>query len=241
MNTLDYMPPIHRPSNPTPLDLTIHRYEQLAREFHYNKAKYARKNESKVKRAARQAAFERDWNHLEKERIRISAVAMVSLQEGLDDYREENKSKTRNDLREEPHHPTEKLANNLRASHEPKPSLDHDAHHIVMGKGRWRQGRMMRARLSLHMHKIGINDPINGVWLPRNKKDKGHWATPDAPAHKEIHRYNYETWITNQIGGSPLKEETIRNRLTGIKQGLKYGGYPIQIILPKDVTWDGNE
>ncbi len=177
--------------------------------------------------------------HLKKERIRIAAIA--SLQHDLEDYRAGNLSEDVDDMASEKHHPTKKLANNLRAVNEPKPSLNHDPHHIIMGKGRWQAMQMMNARLTLHIHGIGINDPINGVWLPRNKKDKGHLTTPKAPAHKVIHRFNYETWISYNLGSVDIPEHVFRNRLKAIKHGLKYGGYPLKIIEKKDKNWIGAE
>ncbi|AWF82575.1 hypothetical protein BTJ40_18155 [Microbulbifer sp. A4B17] len=96
------------------------------------------------------------------------------------------------------------------------------------------------ARLNLHAHGVGINDPVNGVWLPRKYEYKGHWATPKAPAHKEIHRYNYETWIVAKFSQSGLPELVLRNRLREVKTRLKHGGYPQQITKAKDCEWDGS-
>lgn len=218
-----------RPSNPTALELAIHRFEQLANQ-HYQNGKQSMDAKAKQKHA-------RDLQHLQRERIRISTQA--ALQQDLDTYRKENKQKSVVELAKEPHHPTNVLSKNLTAIAEPKPSQDHDAHHIVMGKGRWLKSEMMRARLSLHLHGIGVNDPINGVWLPRDRESKGHWATPNSPAHKEIHRYNYERWVSNKLGAPALPESSVRNRLRDIKHVLTYGGYPSQIVGKKDAQWVG--
>lgn len=237
MNNQSPLIPQPRPSEPSALDLAIHRFEQQARKYHYNKSQAAPANETAEQKAARQKAFERDWDHLQKEKIRISTLA--ALQQNLEEYREDSKNKTTAELVKEPHHPTRKLANNLTAIAEPKPSPDHDPHHIIMGKGRWLVAQMMRARLNLHAHGIGINDPINGIWLPRNNKDAGHWATPGAPAHKKIHRYNYEQWVTRILRARGLSEVVVRNQLRDIKHKLKTGTYPIEITLPKDTEWEG--
>lgn len=229
--------PSPRPSNPTALELAIHRFEEQAKTYHYEKAKLARSSGEPAEIAKARAKLERDWQHLQRERIRISTQA--ELQKNLEDYRADAKSKTRQQLIDEPHHPTTVLARHLNAVGEPKPSPDHDPHHIIAGKGRFRPLDMQRARLGLHMHGIGINDAINGVWLPRYKADKGHWATPEAPAHREIHRYNYETWIWMQFGATLLSESVVRQRLRTVKQKLKQGGYPGQILQPKDTQWSG--
>lgn len=229
--------PTPRPSEPSALELAIHRFEQEAKSYHYKQAQLAQAQGTQHELAAKKAALQRDWEHLQRERIRLSTHAQ--LQEGLDKYREDAKNASPQALLKEPHHPTTVLARNLTAAAEPKPSLDHDPHHIVMGSGRWQKLQMMRARLALHIHGIGINDPINGVWLPRNKDDKGHWATPEAPAHKEIHRFNYETWIVRQFGMSRLSELQVRNRLHDVKLRLTYGNYPAMVMAPKDKNWDG--
>lgn len=229
--------PKPRPSNPTPLELAIHRFEHEARVYHHKKAQLASASGCAEQLAAQRTALDRDWQHLQRERIRISTQA--ELQAGLEDYRANAKEQTAAQLSKEPHHPTAQLVRNLTAIGEPKPSLDHDPHHIIMGKGRWRKRQMIRARMALHMHQIGINDPTNGVWLPRRKADKGHWASPSAPAHKEIHGYNYETWIWRRFAALPLNEARLRLRLRDTKYQLKNGGYASSIAAPKDTKWNG--
>lgn len=218
-----------RPSNPTPLELAIYRFEQLAKA-HYLNGLNDMDEQAKFKHA-------RDFEHLQRERIRLSTQA--ALQQDLDSYRSDNKQKSLTELANEPHHPTVRLSRNLTAVAEPRPSVDHDAHHIVMGKGRWLASQMMRARLNLHLHGIGINDPVNGVWLPRDKASAGHWATPNSPAHKDIHRYNYESWISSRLGGPALPESSVRGRLRDIKHALTFGGYPSKIVEKKDAQWTG--
>ena len=229
--------PKPRPSNPTLLELAIHRFEHQARVYHHKKAQIAVASGCKEQIAAQRADLDRDWQHLQRERIRISMQAQ--LQVGLEEYRSNAKAKTVAELAKEPHHPTTQLTRNLTAIGDPKPSPDHDPHHIIMGKGRWQPLEMVKARLALHMHKIGINDPINGVWLPRKKADKGHWATPLAPSHKEIHSYNYETWISRHFGARNLNEAQLRLKLRDIKYQLENGGYALEITAPKDAKWNG--
>lgn len=228
--------PSPRPSNPTALELAIHRFEEQAKAYHHQKAALAKATGEPGEVAKARARLDRDWQHLQRERIRISTQA--ELQRGLDEYRADAKQKTTAELAKEPHHPTTVLARHLTAVGEPKPSLDHDPHHIIMGRGRWQSLEMMRVRLALHMHRIGINDPVNGVWLPRTKADKGHWATPASPAHKEIHRFNYETWIIRQLRAVATAQQ-FSNRLRDIKTKLRFGGYPSSIVEPKNPNWSG--
>ena len=226
-----------RPSNPSALELAIYRYECQAAEYHDKKNSVAPNNESKEACKQRIDALEKDWAHLQHERKKITAQVM--LQQDLETYRAENKLKDEDELFEEAHHPTRVLARNLTAVGEPKPSSIHDPHHIIPGKGRFQQVRLVVTRLALHAHGIGINDPLNGAWLPRYKKHKGHWAGSEAPAHREIHRYNYESWIVNTFSSPMLPEQAMISRLQRVKHKLLHGGYPQKIIEKKGTSWSG--
>lgn len=225
------------PVAPNPLEYAIYELEQKAKAYHDKLARNAPADETPEQKLAREQSRQKDWNHLQEQRRKIEVLA--DLQDKLDNYREENKSKSRSDLNKENHHTKRNkvLMDHLTAICEPKPSKNHDAHHIIPGKGQYQQARIRRARLNLHLHGIGINDPINGVWLPRTKADKGHWATPKAPAHGEIHRFNYETWIADLISLPGLSELTLTSRLREVKTMLRDGGYPDQIVMPKDTEW----
>lgn len=224
------------PKFASPLEMAIFNFEQQAKQHHKLKVKDIN-NLSVTESANFQKKLESDLEHLQRERDRLTLLA--SLQAQVESYREKNLKAPPTQLLEEEHHPTEKLAEHLRAVGEPKPSDRHDAHHIIPGKGRWRQKPLITARLNLHLHGVGINDPFNGVWLPRNKADRGHWATPKAPAHKEIHRFNYETWIVSKFANSTLPKSAFLANLRGVKQVLKYGGFPDKIVAPKDANWSG--
>jgi A nuclease family of the HNH/ENDO VII superfamily with conserved AHH len=224
------------PKSPCPLELAIYQFEQKAKGYHQLKTNSC-DNLSANKRAELDNQLECNLRHLKSERERISILS--KLQANLESYR---KSSTKSDavgLLKEKHHPTDKLANHLRAVGEPRPGLKHDAHHIIPGKGRWQQKPLIAARLNLHFHGVGIHDPLNGVWLPRNREDKGHWATPKAPAHKEIHRYNYETWISRKFSVTNLSKGAFIASLRDIKRLLKYGGYDAKITAKKDPNWVG--
>jgi len=227
------------PKAPSPLELAIYQFEQKCQDYHLGIAKAAPADETPAQAQARNAAFHRDWNHLQGQRAQI--IALTQIQAQLDKYRADNQKKSAMDMAAEPHHPTDDLADFMTAVAEPKPSPHHAAHHIVPGKGQYQQDRVMASRLNMHLHGIGINDPKNGAWLPKYKRYKYHWATPKAPAHTEIHRYNYETWIASKLERGGLPKAAFEAQLRDIKTQLKFGGYPEQILAPKDPSWQGEE
>ncbi|TMN86506.1 AHH domain-containing protein, partial [Pseudoalteromonas sp. S558] len=113
---------------------------------------------------------QRDYNHFHKDRKRLEHLLIA--QQSLESYRAESEGSSVKELAEEEHHPTEKLAKFLRAAGEPKPTSYHEAHHIVCGKGRYRQRLTYAARLRMHSYGIGIKDPTNGEWLRNFEKNK---------------------------------------------------------------------
>ncbi|MCE9685811.1 AHH domain-containing protein [Shewanella sp. AS16] len=221
-----------RPLDPTPLEMIIYQYELKAREFHNTKNKATAHSETEEQMAQRIAKRDRDWQHLRLERRKISAHVM--LQENLALYREENSSKTPRELLAEKHHPTKKLSRNLRATGELQPTPIHEAHHIIPGEGRHRKKLVMESRLNLHAYGIGINDPLNGIWL-RNfaKNNPDDWATPESPPHRPIHTYNYETWIAAMFSNDNLPETVFLSRLHSVKRKLKDGSFPTNILEKK--------
>lgn len=109
-----FMKPLHayphpeRPQNPSPLEMAIYNYELKAKEFH-NK-RIAQKGQASEDLKNKMA---RDFNHLQKEKERITAHAR--LQTDLKEYRELSASSTVTQLKQEKHHPTQKLARHLAA------------------------------------------------------------------------------------------------------------------------------
>lgn len=155
----------------------------------------------------------------------------VRQQERLQNYRDSNTLKSIQDLAAENHHPTARLAKNLAAIGEPKPTKFHEAHHIIPGKGKYQQVEMAICRLNLHAFGVGINDPLNGVWL-RNfgSSEKDDWATPKAPSHRPLHTFNYETWVGSQFLNDNLPAPVFMSRLRSAKRKLKYGTHPPEIV-----------
>ncbi|WP_337219155.1 AHH domain-containing protein [Vibrio parahaemolyticus] len=218
-----------RPKNPTALELAVHRYEVSAIKL-YNQSL----DESDPKSLK---ASQEDLKHLKI--LRRSLSAQVSLQKQLTEYQKRSAATSPDDLMDEPHHPTRVLARNLTSIGDIKPTKRHDPHHIIMGSGQFRKMEMMLARFNLHTFGLGINDPSNGVCLPRNVNDKGHWSSPDAEAHKKVHRYNYETWIVTNLSSDSLKKDVFINRLRNIKIKLKTSTYPEGMISSKNPNWNG--
>jgi len=231
-NNFPAMPMPQRPLNPSPLEMVIYNYEVKARAFHLERNKAAPRNESPQAKLQRIAKCERDQKHLRMERRKIAAH--VRLQTQLTDYRAANKLKSSTELQAEEHHPTKSLVRNLRAVGEVKPTSFHEAHHIIPGKGRYLKVDMLTCRLNLHQYGIGINDPVNGVWLRnfvRNTPDD--WATPEAPAHRKLHTYQYEEWISDLLSNDNLPEALYLNRLHAVKVQLKTGTHPVKILEEK--------
>lgn len=217
----------------SPLERAIQNFEKKAFLYHKRAASIP-SNETPQDRLKREQNLASTLAHLKNERMHIRTLAQI--QQRLEEYRKKAEVMTRKEFRMEKHHPTRKLAINLRASGRPQPSLNHTAHHIVLGKGRT-QG-MADARLLMFLYKIRINDPDNGAWLPRQKKDKGHWAMPNAPAHSEIHGHNYETWVT-ALTQTAMNEYAFRAALLRIRCMLRDGRHPPQVTQPKKSEWDG--
>lgn len=220
----------------TLLERSIVEYERKANAY-YTKKNIRPVDETPEEKGKREKEWADALTHLKNERHRIRTLARVESQ--LEVYRQQGRRAAEQDplaLLDEPHHPTKALAENMRADGRAKPSERHSPHHIVQGKGR--QAATADVRLQLHLYGIRINDPDNGVWLPRHKTDKGHWSMPNAPAHSEIHTYNYETWVHNLITLVD-SEETIRAQLIRIRTLLRDGRQPMMVTAKKDTAWRG--
>ncbi|WP_444958629.1 AHH domain-containing protein [Microbulbifer sp. ZKSA002] len=107
---------------------------------------------------------------------------------------------------------------------------------MVEGKGKLPTTK--QARLLLFRNDIRINDPDNGVWMPRDESDRGHWSMPSAVPHSRIHTHNYERWIYGQI--QHLKTEAeIRTKLSILRAHLMNGTQPEQVLKKPNEQWDG--
>ena len=219
------------------MDMSVYHFKCKAADFYNKLNENAQQNESEANRQKRIDNHQRDMDHLFMLQRTIEAHVLV---QELKTYQEENEQKTEHELLQEGHHPTKKLARYLTAAGEPKPTTFHEPHHIVPGKGLYRQRNMMTVRLNLHAHGIGINDPCNGVWLTNFLKNKPEdWATPEAPPHRKLHGFNYETWIFTKLRNSHLPAHIFLGILKDIKRQLKDGTHPAKIVEKKDANWTG--
>lgn len=228
----------------TPLEQAIARFEEKAKAYYSKQSKIPPVLETPEQKLAREKASYEALKHLQSEK-RL-AMVQVQVQSRLEEYRSlwrasdthsrGEKKEMRQAMLNEKHHPTKVLATFMRASGRPQPAQNFTAHHLVPGRGRTERAAM--ARVTLHFYNIRINDPDNGVWLPRTKKDKGHWAMPSAPAHAEIHTHNYELWIAANItdGGS---EAMLRARLQRLRFLLRDGRQPERVTQRPDSSWSG--
>jgi len=119
-----------RPSDPFPLVMAIYNFELIAKKYHDEANKQNPDNE-KLKKLIR------DYDHLQAEKKRIESISIAQI--ALKEYRELNSSAAQFELAEEQHHPTNTLARYLFSVGEPKPTKEHEAHHIILGKGRYNQ------------------------------------------------------------------------------------------------------
>lgn len=219
-----------RPSNPSALEMAIYRFQVEAYK-HYQKLK-----KSPASTPAEKKEVLETMKHLKRERAKINAHAKMQEQlfAELESYREGNKGKSSSELASEKHHPTNVLVRNLYAIAEPQPSQNHSAHHIVLGNGK--VPRLIDARLQMFLYGIGINDAINGIWLPRSSAFKGHYTTPKAPPHSRIHGENYQAWV-GMLARIQNNEAAFKVKLGRIKAQLNDGSHPPQIIMKKDPAW----
>jgi len=164
---------------------------------------------------------------------------LAQIEAGLARYREEAKAvdicsqgqasfkATSKDLREE-QHCSEMLGKHLRAVGKPKPDDRVDAHAMVAGKHvEAAEIRAVMARL-----RIRVDDPDNGMWMPRRSKDTPHWAFPACPPHSRIHRYNYYFWVRSHL--LHLADEMLfRKTLQLMAKQLHEGHYPDYVMMRK--------
>ncbi len=220
----------------TALESAIYEY-QLKADAHHKSALQAQ-----TATPEENAELLKEWQaariYLDQLRMKIDTLA--ALEDGLAQYRHEfgvlDSEQRLAKMRSEKHHPTSVLRKNLIADADPPPTPDHVVHHIVMGKGRWRKREMTRVRLRMFDCNIRINDSRNGAWL--HPDVVAHWATPESPVHNPLHGYNYETWVISNLKIT-LTDEMFEEVLKDLKKSLKFGGYPKEILAPKNAQWSG--
>lgn len=229
----------------SPLEKAIHNYSNKAKTYHKKKSLLAVViGETEKERIDRESQLKKELMHLDTERRLTEAI--IDVQAQLEEYKRQNNPQTGETknatlsrikrMQNEKHHPTDTLAKYMRAEGRPKPSPKHTPHHIIPGKGRTKA--IYRARIRLHTLGIGINDPHNGVWLIRLKKDKGHWSMPESSSHLEMHTKNYEGWVERHINLARTTHSAY-NKLNYLCLLLESGTQPKNITMPPDNNWKG--
>lgn len=192
------------------LDRAIDRYEENLK----GKIKLKEKD---------QAAWTRFVNN-ERNKVRIVA----DLQSKLKVYRSQSASKSEEELEDEPHD-SRHLGEHMRADGIAKPGPFWDAHAMISGA----HEEAWILRVLLAECKIGIDDSINGCWLPRNSKYAGRKPYPKAVPHSRIHRYNYYIWMNIRFANIGGDADEMINRLRLTRSDLLHGSFPPEVMLKK--------
>lgn len=153
---------------------------------------------------------------------------LAQVQAGLQKYKSNARNMTEEQLESEIHDSV-KLGKHLRASGRPKPDDRVDAHAIVSG------GHTLASQLRavMAMLSIRVDDPDNGMWMPRRSCDTPHWAFPKCPPHSRIHRFNYYFWVQSLL--IQISDEVIfRHTLRMISRQIEQGTYPEFVMKRKD-------
>jgi len=124
----------------------------------------------------------------------IGVIAQVEA--GIEEFRSKARSMGMAKVLAEPHK-SDRLAEQMTLSGDPRPHKLCDAHAIISGKhqGAWSM------RIVLAWYLIRIDDYVNGCWLPKNteaKKRMPAWLIGAVP-HSRIHRIGYYDWLSFEI------------------------------------------
>ena len=127
--------------------------------------------------------------------LRGDVGVAAQVLEGIELYRF-GISKMTNRERLEEHHNSARLCEFMEKElGEKKPERCH-THAIICGKHK----KAAELRADMAMLGIGIDDWVNGVWLPARTKDIPFTAYKKAIPHSRIHRNNYFIWVVGRLG-----------------------------------------
>lgn len=186
----------------SPLERAIQSYEEKAERYYSmdNLSLHFTKEEREIKKNEAMQELATQRRHLET----IGEVRAL-----LEVYRENNmkmklgsnadRKKALATMKNESHHPTDFLEKLMRAEGHPKPSGKHTAHHILPGAGQYEKVMISRARIHMHTHGIGVNDPANGVYLLTKDEYTPHYSMPESRGHLKYHTRDYEKWVSLRI------------------------------------------
>jgi RHS repeat-associated protein len=109
-----------------------------------------------------------------------------------------------------------KLGKNLGSS----PTPEYRAHHIVMSNSK--DPRMVALRNKMSGWGIDINDPKNGIWLPKNASARQAGTKATAHAGEGVHGLAYKQHVFDTLSSSSTKEEFTKG-LSSLKSELYSG------------------
>jgi len=134
-------------------------------------------------------------------------IATRSVKFGLmaySKYAAEAQTMPQESLLAEKHRP-QKMARYMSATGAGKKPPNTATHSIVSGSHELAEA----ARSILAKFKIRIDDPANGVFLPKNRNHVPHSHMPNASNHAEIHTDKYYLNITNQLSLATSRSECV--------------------------------
>ncbi|MBV8275160.1 MAG: AHH domain-containing protein [Verrucomicrobia bacterium] len=122
---------------------------------------------------------------------------------------------------------SQKLGANLTAAGEPPRNPgDEDAHHIVMSNSQNSGMQELRDTMANYNPPININDPENGVWLPRNADARDNGDNRTLHKGEGLHSDDYkESVYAELMAGKPKppSRRTFLARLQKLKNALNSG------------------
>ncbi|WP_158658097.1 AHH domain-containing protein [Agarilytica rhodophyticola] len=152
------------------------------------------------------------------------------LYDRLDRYRAEAINMSRKDLIGE-HHRSSRLARNMTAAGDPRPSSRCDCHALISGA---HEGSViLRAIMAWLL--MRIDDPFNGCWLPKDWDDRKYMPNylRHAVPHCRIHHTEYYNWLNRRINYLTIKTpEQLINALRIVRVLLQSGNVPPN-VMPK--------
>lgn len=226
-----------------PIERTLLEFETAAKEYHA--LKLSKPTTAKQKQALDKELADRLadlQNRRRRLKVESSVAEQVAKQKALKEYRSANDIVLGKDgvaadsrfgwMENEAHHPTDDLRRNMAAVGDVPPDDNCSCHHIVEGVGKLvkdpvsgakvRTQNSIEARATLHMFGIGINDPVNGVFLPKGMKYIPHWRFPKALPHANIHTLAYEKLVNDSIKNLTGKQ-SIEASLFRVRTMLEQG------------------
>ncbi|WP_276679893.1 AHH domain-containing protein [Thalassolituus oleivorans] len=149
---------------------------------------------------------------------KIMVRGTIQALTALAGYQAEAKGMTKKQFQDEDHNPS-RLSRHIRGTGVSRPP-NVAAHAIISGT----HADAAAARDILARFKIRIDDPDNGVYLPRDNRFIPHPKMPDAAGHSKVHTKKYYTNITNMLQ-TATSEFECRLALRLIAKELREGSW----------------